>query len=81
MKIKACYLNSLYCLGMLIPGKAAGEIQLSGGLIFAGHTSHADSCLVLNGGLLEMQFSASTWCHQCLRRLNGAFFFFSKSYC
>lgn len=75
MKIKAD-LNSLYCLGMLIPGKAAEEIHLSGDFIYAGYTSHADSCLVLMVGFWRCSSPLLHGAIKCLRRLNGAFFFF-----
>lgn len=51
MKIKATYLNSLYCLGVLIPGRAAEELHLSRVFIYAGHNSPVDSCLVLTVGI------------------------------
>lgn len=49
---------------MLIPGRAAGEIHLSGVFIYAGHNSHADSCLVLTVGFWSCSSLASAWCHQ-----------------
>lgn len=76
MKIKAYYLNSLYCLGMLISGKAAEEIHLLGSSFYAGHTYHADSCLVLMVGLWRCSSLLLHGAIKCLRRLNGAFFFF-----
>lgn len=74
--MKACNLNSLYSLGMLIPGKAAEEIHLSGGFIYAGHTSHADSCLVLMLGFWRCS-SASAWCHQMFEKAEWCFFLLS----
>lgn len=62
---------------MLIPGKTAEEIHLSGGFIYAGDTSQADSCLVL---MVSFWRCSSLLLHgaiKCLRRLNGAFFLLS----
>lgn len=61
---------------MLIPGKTAEEIHLSGGFIYAGDTSQADSCLML---MVSFWRCSSLLLHgaiKCLRMLNGAFFFF-----
>lgn len=61
---------------MLIPEKAAEEIRLSGGFIYAGDTSHVDSCLVLMLGFWRCSSLLLPSAMKCLRRLNGAFFFF-----
>lgn len=53
---------------MLIPGRAAGEIHLSGVFIYAGHNSHADSCLVLTVGFWScsslLLHGAIKWCEK-----------------
>lgn len=62
---------------MLIPGRAAEEIHLSGGFIYAGRTSHADSCLVLTVGFWScsslLLHGAIEWCEKtewCFFRLS-----------
>lgn len=61
---------------MLISGKAAEVIHVSGGFIYAGDISHVDSCLVLMVGFWRCSSLLLHGAIKCLRRLNGAFFFF-----
>lgn len=53
---------------MLIPERAAEEIHLSGVFIYAGHTFHADSCLVLTVGFWScsslLLHGAIKWCEK-----------------
>lgn len=46
------------------------------GFIYAGHTSHADSCLVLMVGFWRCSSLLLHGAIKYLRMLNGAFFFF-----